>query len=120
VLFHGYKQKNDLPYFFAKADLFLFPTKFDIWGLVLNEAMSAGLPCLASLHAGAVHDLITENVTGFKVDFDLTEKVTRQIDFLLSNHDEARRVGTNAENFILEHASINKSTEGFLKAIYEI
>src|SRR3989344_6447712 len=39
VRFHGFRQKQELPAFFANSACFLFQTDFDIWGLVLVEAM---------------------------------------------------------------------------------
>lgn len=51
-----------------QSHCFLFQTDFDIWDLVLVEAMSAGLPCISSIHAGATHDLIKDGVTGFAMN----------------------------------------------------
>ncbi|MGI0011389.1 MAG: glycosyltransferase family 4 protein, partial [Nitrosopumilaceae archaeon] len=117
VEFHGYKQKPEIPFFMAGAHCFVFPTHFDIWGLVLNEAMVAGLPCLASVHAGATHDLIEDGVTGFAMDFSQTEKVAEKIGWLLENPNDAKQIGQNASRFIAEHASLEKSVSGFVKSI---
>ena len=50
VRFYGHQNNDLLPKYLAKSDCFLFQTDFDIWGLVLNEAMAAGntLPCFGS------------------------------------------------------------------------
>lgn len=117
VEFHGYKQKSEIPFFMARACCFVFPTRFDIWGLVLNEAMVAGLPCLASVHAGATHDLIEDGVTGFAMDFSQTEKMAERISWLLENPDAAKQIGQNANRFITEHASLEKSASGLVKSI---
>ncbi|MBA2506075.1 MAG: glycosyltransferase family 4 protein [Thermoleophilaceae bacterium] len=42
---------------YARAELFLFPTRFDVFGLTLVEAMASGIPTIASSAAGAVYDL---------------------------------------------------------------
>jgi len=117
VKFHGFKQKSDIPLFLAKSDCFLFQTDFDIWGLVLVEAMSAGLPCIASIHAGATHDLIKEGVTGFAMDFSETEKVGERVNWILENPELSKEIGQNASRFIAENVSIEKSAMGFVKAI---
>lgn len=43
---------------YANADVLVMPSHLEVWGLVVNEALAAGLYVLASLHAGATPDLI--------------------------------------------------------------
>jgi glycosyltransferase involved in cell wall biosynthesis len=45
---------------YHEADLFVFPTLEDIWGLVVNEAIWAGLPVVCSCYAGCASELISE------------------------------------------------------------
>ena len=47
VIFHGAKNKEELEYYYNKADVFVFPSKTDTFGLVLLEAMACGLPVAA-------------------------------------------------------------------------
>ena len=42
VIFHGAKSKEELEYYYNKADVFVFPSKTDTFGLVLLEAMGGG------------------------------------------------------------------------------
>ncbi len=53
--------------FFAAADVLLFPTVYDSFGLVVTEAMASGLPVITSRSAGAA-ELITPGVDGFVTD----------------------------------------------------
>jgi glycosyltransferase involved in cell wall biosynthesis len=46
--FDGYLQASELTEFYNSGRLFLFPSRGDPWGLVVNEAMSAGTPVIAS------------------------------------------------------------------------
>lgn len=117
VAFHGFKQKQELPNFLALSSIFLFQTSFDIWGLVLNEAMSAGVPCIASVHAGATHDLIQEGVNGFKMDFEEHELVAQKIDWMLNHPDEMEQLGKNASKFINEQYSLEKSAENIISIL---
>jgi len=114
VIFHGFRQKQDLPFYLSQCDVFLFQTNLDIWGLVLNEAMAAGKVCLASVNAGAIHDLIDEGINGFSVDFRNTMEVTSRIEWILDNPDKATEIGKNAAFFIQEHAHLRNSVEGFI------
>ncbi len=70
VRFLGYLAQRELPEIFSKARIFLFPTKFDCWGLVANEACAAGLPVLISPHAGAAGELVKSGVNGYVLELD--------------------------------------------------
>ena len=47
-----------LPRFFARADVFVLPSRYDGWGVVVNQALGAGLPILCSDAVGAAADLV--------------------------------------------------------------
>jgi glycosyltransferase involved in cell wall biosynthesis len=53
--------------YYAAADLFVFPTPYDAFGMVIAEAMASGLPVVTTRRAGAA-DLITSGVDGLLVD----------------------------------------------------
>jgi glycosyltransferase involved in cell wall biosynthesis len=50
---------------YAQASLFVLPTLADEWGLVVNEAMAAGLPVLGSVYSQAVEELVKDGVNGW-------------------------------------------------------
>lgn len=50
---------------YSQAGVLVLPTLADEWGLVVNEAMTAGLPVLGSVYSQAVTDLCTEGETGW-------------------------------------------------------
>ena len=58
-------QINDLVHYYKNASAFILPSYFDNWGLVVNEAISSGLPCIVSKNCGCAVDLIKNNETGF-------------------------------------------------------
>lgn len=68
VFFEGYVQADELPRYLACADIFVFHTLYDAFGLVLSEAMAAELPVVSSVHAAATKDLVEEGVTGFSIN----------------------------------------------------
>lgn len=117
VQFFGFKQKNELLKFYAEADIFLFPSDYDIWGLVLIEAMASGVPCISSINAGATIDFIKDDITGYAVDFEKLDYILSKIEYLLDNPEIAKQIGENAKKFVLENASLSKSAEGFTKLI---
>jgi glycosyltransferase involved in cell wall biosynthesis len=65
VVFAGFKQKRDVPRHYAAADVLVFPTLGDPYGLVVDEAMACSLPVIASSAAGEIAARVGEGVTGF-------------------------------------------------------
>jgi UDP-glucose:(heptosyl)LPS alpha-1,3-glucosyltransferase len=59
-----YGPNADVERFFAGADLFVLPTRFDIFGQVVLEAMASGVPPIVSATAGAA-ECVQEGETGF-------------------------------------------------------
>ena len=117
VRFEGYRQKDELPHYFARASAFVFPTQSDVWGLVLIEAMAAGLPCIASVHAGATADVIQEGVNGFAVRFDRKDQVAERLAWILENPDLAEQMGRAASKYVTDKLSLSVSAGGFVGAV---
>jgi glycosyltransferase involved in cell wall biosynthesis len=68
----GYKSFTDLPAYYGLAGAFIHASTTEQWGLVVNEAMAAGLPVVVSHTCGCAPDLVTDGVTGFTFDpFDV-------------------------------------------------
>jgi len=59
VVFQGFVGYTDMPGFYAQLDLYWQPSVSESWGLVVNEAMAAGLPTLVSDRCGCARDLVT-------------------------------------------------------------
>jgi glycosyltransferase involved in cell wall biosynthesis len=64
VEYAGFQPPEELPRFFSRADAFVLPSRHDGWGVVVNQALAAGLPLLCSDAVGAAHDLIEQNKNG--------------------------------------------------------
>jgi glycosyltransferase involved in cell wall biosynthesis len=67
VHFPGFKQYQELPMYYGLAEAFVLPSLVEPWGLVVNEAMAAGLPVLVSRACGSA-ELIVEGENGFTFD----------------------------------------------------
>jgi glycosyltransferase involved in cell wall biosynthesis len=65
VHFPGFRQVDELVAFYGLAGCFVHPAVADQWGLVVNEAMAAGLPVIVSRTAGCASDLVEEGANGF-------------------------------------------------------
>lgn len=70
----GYQTSDALAAYLGRASALVLPSHKDTWGLVVNEAMSAGLPVIVSRQCGCWMDLVDEGRSGFT--FDSTDMAT--------------------------------------------
>ncbi len=94
--FLGDVSYQDLPRIYARAGIFVFPTLADTWGVVVNEAMAAGLPILGSLNSQAVQELVTDGRTGWTFRADRPEEMYQAIHRCLTTPAEALLAMRNA------------------------
>ena len=62
IVFLGFVEKNDIPYYFANSDIFAFASRYDGWALVINEALAADLPIISSDKVGAAVDKLKHRI----------------------------------------------------------
>jgi glycosyltransferase involved in cell wall biosynthesis len=92
-----------LPALYATADIFVLPTLADEWGVVVNEAMAAGLPVLGSLNSQAVEELVIDGETGWSFTPEDAETVYAAIERAChATADEWRRMGAVAAHRVLQ------------------
>jgi glycosyltransferase involved in cell wall biosynthesis len=65
IRYEGVASFQQLPRYYHEADIYIFPTLADEWGVVVNEAMIAGLPILGSRYSQAVEELVQDGVNGW-------------------------------------------------------
>jgi glycosyltransferase involved in cell wall biosynthesis len=92
----GLVEHDELPEVYAQADVFAFPTLMDPFGIALLEAAAAGLPLIASPHAGATHDFVRDGVNGIVVDPCSIDALGDAVYTLATDHELRRRLGENA------------------------
>lgn len=103
VVFSGFQNQNSLVQYYAIADIFVFPTRTDPWGLVLNEAMSASLPIVCSSAAGAVDDLLEDGGNGFIFPVGDVTVLVGALQRLVDDEDLRKRMGMRSHQIILNY-----------------
>lgn len=68
VVFAGFQQADQLPAYYGLASCLVLPSLSETWGLVVNEAMAAGLPVLVSPRCGCVPELVRSGWNGYLCD----------------------------------------------------
>ena len=69
-VFTGFATQGELPFHYARAQVMLFPTAGDAWGVVANEACAAALPVIVSPQAGAAGELVRDGENGHVLGLD--------------------------------------------------
>lgn len=64
IEYAGFQAPEDLPQFFHRADIFVLPSRYDGWGVVVNQALGAGLPIICSDAVGSAPDLVKTGRNG--------------------------------------------------------
>lgn len=85
--FVGFKTKQYLSEYYKAADLFVLPTREDIWGLVINEAMSYGLPVITTEACVSGIELIKNNENGYIIPVDDTKELANKIITIMDNKE---------------------------------
>jgi glycosyltransferase involved in cell wall biosynthesis len=101
VEFAGFVPRARLPELFSDHDLLVFPTLKDEWGLVVGEALRAGLPVLGSLYSEAVCEMVVDGVTGWMMRPDRPDSIRAALNRLFAASDaELLRAGELAHQSV--------------------
>lgn len=96
----GYLSGADIAAYYGLADVFVHPATVEQWGLVVNEAMAAGLPILASTGVGAVEDLVSDGENGFTFAPHDPRAIARAMQRISSSEAERDLMGRISQNRI--------------------
>ena len=100
VVFCGFQQIQHLPAYYAHAGAFVHPALNDQWGLVVNEAMAAGLPVIVSNKAGCAFDLVSQGENGYIFDPHTPEELSQWLCVLSSPETNRIAMSQASESII--------------------
>lgn len=112
--FHGFAAQVQLPLLYQSARIFLFPTRWDPWGVVANEACAAGLPVIVSPHAGVAGELVRDHQNGFVCTLDVDVWAGKAAALL--NDPALYRRFANASSDMVNDYTYRSATDGLVNA----
>jgi glycosyltransferase involved in cell wall biosynthesis len=89
ILFTGYVPRSDLPLFMNGAELFVFPSLYEGFGLPVLEAMSCGTPVISS-NCSSIPEIVED--AGLLIDPSDPRDLAEHIIYLLKNPEERERL----------------------------
>jgi glycosyltransferase involved in cell wall biosynthesis len=96
--FMGYMQGQALSEAYASADIFVFPSALETFGLVVVEAMAAGLPVVAS-RVGGVRDVVQEGRTGYTFEVGDIDALVSGVRQIAASRERIAQMGRAARAF---------------------
>lgn len=108
VHFHDFMPPVELRRWYMAADLFVLPTREDIWGLVINEALACGLPVVTTNRCVAGLEMVSEK-NGKLVEVGNAELLASAIKEILSS-DILKQIPHNSRETALQY-TIEKMSE---------
>lgn len=102
IFWLGWVDYSQLGTYFRHADVLVFPTLEDIWGMVVLEAMALGKPILCSQAAG-VSEMIIEGENGYIFDPNQPAELAKLMSRLIDNPDLIIPLGSRSQQLIAQH-----------------
>jgi 1,2-diacylglycerol 3-alpha-glucosyltransferase len=117
VYFPGFYPSEDLGNYYGLASCLIHPSIQEQWGLVVNEAMAAGLPILVSRTCGCVPNLLKEGSNGFSFDpTNLEELAQRMAQISQHSPETLAEMGSASQKLIAQYGPA-LFAENMLKAL---
>lgn len=116
LIMPGFVNQTGIGEYFKAADVFILPSRFETWGLVVNEAMIFALPAVVSDRVGCRWDLVLPGKTGYVFQDDQVASLVDALDRLAGDRSLTRKMGIQAGEHVRKYSTGN-SVDGILRAL---
>jgi glycosyltransferase involved in cell wall biosynthesis len=115
----GFVQPDRLPQLFVEAGAFILPSRREPWGVVVQEATTAGLPVLCSTASGAAVHLVQDGYNGFLFDPGDANHLARLMQRIDEASEEERREMGRASHALSRQFTPERWAETFVRGLDE-
>lgn len=105
VTLHGFQGKEYIDKLMNKSSIYLMTSFTESFGIVLIEAMSHGLPCIAFNSAEGAREIINSGENGYLIKNRNYEMMIKKIGDLIKNPEKRKKIGKNARESIKKYTS---------------
>ncbi len=116
VRFLGFRNQTQLPALYDLCDVFVLPSHFEPWGLVVNEVMNAGKPVIVSDRVGAAPDLVRQGENGWIFQTGDVDALGNALRDACANEKRRRTMGQESLD-IISQWGFEADRDGLLKAL---
>jgi glycosyltransferase involved in cell wall biosynthesis len=100
---------QQLGYFLRQADIFIFPTLEDVWGMAVPEAMIFGKPILCSKWAGSA-ELVIEGQNGYHFDPKQPQQLAKLMRDYIEDPEKISQMGIKSQQ-IMKQYDVGKAAQ---------
>jgi glycosyltransferase involved in cell wall biosynthesis len=116
VSFGGFLNQSEIKAAYLGSDVLVLPSDGETWGLVVNEAMSAGKPCIVSDRVGAGPDLVDTDITGHIFRMGDVDQLASLMAECAGDRERLAGMGAAARNKMKAY-SVATSIQGIQQAL---
>lgn len=110
VIFTGPLYGSEKIEAYVDADVYVLPSRYEIFGLSVIEAYSCGKPVIAS-RVGGLKDLVLDGVTGLLFTNENIGQLAESLLFILDDNTRAAKMGLKGKQFVKDNFKIEKSVD---------
>lgn len=92
IIIEPFHPMRELFEYYKASDVFVHPTSYDVWGLVVNEAMACGLPVVVSDKCVAGLELVEQGINGFVVSMGDETMIVDRTRYIFENEDVSKKM----------------------------
>jgi glycosyltransferase involved in cell wall biosynthesis len=118
VRFLGFVNQSQLSSIYCAANLFILPSDYEPFGVVVNEAMLCGCPVIVSDRVGSRADLVKNGETGFIYPCGDIEALAKILQEVLPDRERLKKMGVSATK-LMESWSPHENIESLVQALQQ-
>lgn len=105
VILHGFQGKEYIDKILHDSSIYVMTSYTESFGIVLIEAMSHGVPCIAYSSAEGAREIINSGENGYLIKNRNFDAMIMKIDNLMKNQEERKRIGSQARESVKKYTS---------------
>lgn len=101
----GFIQPAELQEVISKTSVFILPSKFEPWGVAVQEYAAAGFPLICSRFVGASSEFVREKENGWLLNQITIKEIQRVMERAISTSDDELRIMGNKSRQLASYAT---------------